>query len=233
MRTLYCIQHVPYEHPGLILDWAKSRELKTQTVLLSENAPLPTLTPDDLLLVMGGPMGAFDDARHPWMGPEKQLLAEAIDRSIPTMGICLGAQLIAAVLEAGVTSNVFTEIGFYPVTMTKTAAKNPLFSDVPRIFTPFHWHSDTFFIPKGAIRIAGNDACMNQGFVGPNKILGLQFHLEASPSLIREWGSKLPPKADPPYVQNREDISTAASRHAALNRTILETILDRFFLTTV
>lgn len=233
MRTLYCIQHVPYEHPGVILQWAKSRKLRTQTVPLYNDSPLPNLTSDDLLLVMGGPMGAFDAIEYPWINREKQFLAETIDKSIPAMGICLGAQLIAAALGANGITNPYTEIGFFPVAMTKTAAKNPLFSDIPRIFTPFHWHSDTFFIPKGAIRIAGNDACMNQGFVGPGKVLGLQFHLEATPSLIQEWAPRLPPLDDPPYVQSRDDIVASVPRHTALNRTILETVLDRFYLATI
>ena len=231
MQTLYCIQHVPYEHPGIIMQWATSRALTIETLLLQEDPVFPRLNPDDMLLVMGGPMGAFDDAQYPWMPKEKQFIKDAIAHRIPTIGICLGAQMIAAVLDADVTANAYTEIGFFPVAMSKSAAQNPLFSDVPRVFTPFHWHSDTFFIPKGAMRIAGNDACMNQGFIGPGKVLGLQFHLEVNTKLIDEWTDKLPPQSDPPYVQSLAEITAAAARHTSLNRTILETVLDRFYLT--
>jgi GMP synthase-like glutamine amidotransferase len=233
MRTLYVLQHVPYEHPGTILDWARERTLSVQVIKLYDGKSCPVVSTSDLLLVMGGPMGVFDDDDYPWMRDEKQVIKDATRYNVPTLGICLGAQLIAHVLGADVRRNLYQEIGFFPITLTLAAVNDALFHQVPKIFTPFHWHGDTFMIPAGAVRIAGNDACMNQGFIGPGNVMGLQFHLEADKRLIGEWTNRLPQTAEPPHVQNIDQILTAACRQSAQNTLILHTLLDRFFPTTL
>ena len=176
-------------------------------------------------------MGVHEDETYAWMPVEKVFLKDVIARNIPTFGICLGAQLIADVLDADVSQNPFPEIGFFPVMLTQAAAGEHFFSNIPKTFTPFHWHSDTFLIPKGASRIAGNNACMNQGFIGPGRVLGLQFHLETDTQLINEWRDRLPAAADPPYVQAAEQITDAAAKQNDENYTILRTLLDRFYIT--
>ena len=232
MRTLHYIQHVSFEHPGAILDWAEKRQIPTRKTRLFDGDVLPSLASGDLLLVMGGPMGVHDDDAHPWMVAEKAFIREAYDKRVPILGICLGAQLIAHVLGADVTENPYTEIGFYPVTLTKTTAGGALFSNIPRTFTPFHWHSDTFLIPQGAARIAGNNACMNQGFLGPGRVMGLQFHLEADRRVIAEWRDRLPVQSEAPYTQSQAVIMKQVYTQEAQNTMILETLLDRFYLTT-
>src|SRR5690606_17514289 len=118
-----------------------------------------------LLGVMGGPMGVHDTADHPWLLPEKQRLREVLDTGIPVQGVCLGAQLLAHVLAAAVSRNAHRETGWFGIQRDPAIAGSWLGPLWPEHMTAFHWHGDTFAIPDGAIRIAGSDACANQGFL--------------------------------------------------------------------
>lgn len=237
MGILHYIQHVAYESPGMVLDWAKERHIKTRGVFLHRGDPLPETEPDDLLVVMGGPMGIHDEQAFPWLRREKAYLFNALQSGMPVLGVCLGAQLIASVLGAKVVPCHYSEMGFSPIRLTREAADSPLFSDLPCTFTPLHWHSDTFTIPDGGVRIGGNDACMNQGFAGPGRVLALQFHLEATPDLAYAWLKETDPATfsgtnseENKYVQDIEGLLESAMQFTPENRIILYTLLDRFFL---
>jgi GMP synthase-like glutamine amidotransferase len=238
MTTLHYLQHVPDEPPGMILDWAIHRKLSCLGTLLFKGENLPAVTRDDIVVVMGGPMAVHDEETYPWLRREKSFLFEIIKMGVPVIGVCLGAQLVAAVLGAKVVRNPFQEFGFSPVQVTREAARSALFCDLPRSFSPLHWHNDTFAIPEGAVRIAGNDACMNQGFMGPGRVLALQFHLEATPDLVDSWVKTSMPSNDPnniaddgQHVQRGSQILESAMQLTPENRIILYTLLDRFCFT--
>lgn len=141
-----------------------------------------TLPPADsfaALIVMGGPMGIYDHEEYPWLLEEKSFLTEVVAQETPTLGICLGAQLLADVLGADVTANWEKEIGWFPVQATTDMPKS-LASVFPNEMNVFHWHGDTFSLPNESVRIFESVACENQAFLYKDHVLGLQFHLETT-----------------------------------------------------
>jgi GMP synthase (glutamine-hydrolysing) len=130
----------------------------------------------DLLLVMGGPMGVYERDAHPWIEREVAGLAQRIAAGRPTLGVCLGSQMIAAALGARVYAGAVKEVGFAPVALSDAGAASPLrhLDGVPVL----HWHGDTFDLPAGAQLLAGTDAYANQGFRIGDALLALQFHVE-------------------------------------------------------
>lgn len=138
----------------------------------------------DGLVVMGGPMGVNDAARLPHLRAEMRLIEDALSREIPILGICLGSQLLAAVLGAKVRPGPAKEIGWFPVTLTKEAGADPLFAGVRRRFMALHWHGDIFSLPKGAVPLASSDQTKCQAFRWGRAAYGILFHLEATPSIV-------------------------------------------------
>jgi GMP synthase-like glutamine amidotransferase len=195
---VHYLQHVPFEGLAAIEDWASSRghPLSASELfrpLRDENAPtepanravLPSPDAFDFLIIMGGPMSVDDSEKYPWLEDEKTFIRAAVDRGAVVLGICLGAQLLAAVLGGQVAKNGHPEIGWYPVTLTPAGRSQPPFSDFPDPFPALHWHGDTFSIPPEAVHLASSDACPNQAFsYDDGRAVGLQFHLEVTPSSL-------------------------------------------------
>jgi GMP synthase-like glutamine amidotransferase len=154
---------------------------------------------------MGGPMGVYDDAQYPWLAAEKEHIRAAIDAGKAVLGICLGAQLIAASLGAEVLPHTHKEIGWFPVSMTAAGVAHPLFAGINPAMTVFHWHGDRFDIPAGAQHLMSSTGCDNQAFAYGEKVLALQFHLEmdvaAVEGLIGACGRELKQGA---WIQNAD-----------------------------
>ncbi len=146
----------------------------------------PTPAGYDGLLVLGGPMNALDDGNYPNLRVEAGLIRSFIDSGLPVMGICLGAQMMARALGAAVRRAAVPEIGFTRIDGLPAADDDPLLEGrrLPRLM---HWHYDTFDLPPGASLLATNGVCPNQAFrYGPGQY-AFQFHLEATPAIIRAW----------------------------------------------
>ena len=140
------------------------------------------------LIVMGGPMGAYEEEAHRWLRSEKALIREAAQAGHPVWGVCLGAQLLAAALGARVyPGEAGAEVGMLPVELTDEALADPVFAGAPSSFPTLQWHGDTFELPDGATLLASSPAYPNQAFSYRNAY-ALQFHLEVTPELAREWG---------------------------------------------
>lgn len=187
----YCLQHVAFETPGLLTGLVREKGYSLRTIALFDNEPLPSTADFDGLIIMGGPMSIHDEDMYPWLRAEKALIAAAIREGKKVLGICLGAQLIAAVSGARVYPNLQKEIGFWPVRWKEGAEE---------VF--FHWHGETFDLPAGAVLLASTTACVNQAFMLGDKVLGVQFHPEVTPEIIRAMiaheGHEL---VDAPYIQ--------------------------------
>ena len=227
MKIRY-IQHVPFENPGRIRQWAESRNLEFAGSHLYRGDPLPVWEELDLLIVMGGPMGVGDEHLHPWLAAEKQLIRNAVESGKKVLGICLGAQLIASAVGARVYANSEKEIGYFPVSRVPAGDGAPFRDVFPPLFTAFHWHGDTFDLPKGSVWLAQSDACLHQAYsIGPN-VLGLQFHIECERSnvelLIRHCGHELVPGR---FIQSAEEMLGVEDQNASL-RHMTFTLLDRF-----
>lgn len=181
---IHALEHVPFERPAAIGEWAATRGHSLAATRLYEGDPLPDLASIELLVVMGGPMSVHDEARYDWLRAEKRLLRRAVERETPVLGVCLGAQLVAEALGAAVRPNGQREIGWFPLRLRDEARRSPLFRAFPSSFPAFHWHGETFDLPADALPVAESDGCANQGFVFGERIVGLQFHLEATEGSI-------------------------------------------------
>jgi len=147
----------------------------------------PRLDGYDGLVILGGPMNVDQVDAYPHLATEMEMVRRALAMDIPTLGICLGAQLIAKALGARVTQNPVKEIGWYDVSVTRAGKKDPLFGHFGESEKVFQWHSDTFEIPKGAVHLAESPSCRSQAFRVGRHVYGLQFHMEVEERLIARW----------------------------------------------
>ena len=185
MRVLV-LQHIACEPPGVYEDVLVERGAAIHRVELDEGEPLPDRGGFDAIVAMGGPMSVNDDAELPWLADEKRLIAEAVRAGTPFWGACLGVQLLAASLGARVYAGREPEVGLLPVVLTEEAEADPVFAGLPRELLTLQWHGDTFDLPDGAVRLAGSPAYPNQAFRW-GRAYGVQFHLEVSIEMAREW----------------------------------------------
>jgi GMP synthase-like glutamine amidotransferase len=218
------LQHVPFEGPAAVADWACARSVPMAVFHMYNGDSLPELSAFDMLTVMGGPMSANDEATLDWLAPEIALTRGAIAADKIVLGICLGAQIIAKALGAKVYAGAQREIGWFPV--TRTADPHAIFDGVPVEFTPFHWHGDTFDLPAHAMRLARTAATPNQAFAVGNRVLGLQFHMEATKesvmALVENAAGDI---GDGPCEQPPSTI-LAGIGHCAVIRSHLDRVLD-------
>lgn len=202
------LQHVPFEGPARIADWANDRRHEIAITKLFSGDACPDVRDIDALVVMGGPMGANDDARLPWMKMEKKMIADAIEKEKKVLGICLGAQLIARVLGAKVYKNPEKEIGWFPIELNPPNVRKHPLNVLPQRVNVFHWHGDAFDLPKGATHLARSRGCENQAFHYGDHVVGLQFHLEMAgahiESLLRYAAQDLQPAGA--YTQTLDEI---------------------------
>ena len=181
------IKHIEIEGPGLIEDWLKQENIFYQILNPNSNIHLPKLDDFTHLVILGGPMNVYEEDRYPFLKDEDLFIKEAIQRGKRILGICLGAQLIAKALGTKVFKAPVKEIGWYDVSLTRIGSIDPLFSHLPKTFSVFQWHEDTFDIPHNAILLATSSLIPYQAFRYGDNAYGLQFHLEVTQEMIREW----------------------------------------------
>lgn len=186
MRFLV-FQHIACEHPGLLKELMRRHEIAWDTVELDEGDSVLPLAGYDALLVFGGPMNVDEEARFPWLIDEVKAIREAVDRDLPYLGFCFGAQLLAKALRAPVTKAPEPEVGVMPVTLTPAGQADPLLRGLPPELLVFQWHGDTFAIPDGAAHLASAPTCAHQAF-RRGRAYGLQFHVEVTLDMVDEWG---------------------------------------------
>jgi GMP synthase-like glutamine amidotransferase len=181
------IKHVEIEGPGLIEYCLRQEKIPYRIVNLETGARLPKINDLSHIIILGGPMNVYEEDRYPFLRDEDLFIKEAIQRGKAILGICLGAQLIAKALGAKVFKAPVKEIGWYDVSLTDEGTKDPLFSSLPKKFSVFQWHEDTFEIPKSAELIVTSPSVPHQAFRYGERVYGLQFHLEVTEEMIREW----------------------------------------------
>lgn len=197
--TALVLQHIACEPPGTYEDVLRERGAELERIELDEGDPLPDWRDFDGIIAMGGPMSAVDDDALTWLSDEKRLIAEAVEAGTPFWGVCLGVQLLAASLGARVYQGPAPEVGILPVTLTEDGRNDPVFGSLPGELPTLQWHGDTFDLPPGAVRLAGSPAYPNQAFRA-HRAYGVQFHLEVSPDLAREWAEV------PEYAESLERV---------------------------
>jgi len=206
-----------------------------------ESGALPGRKDFDLLIIMGGPMSVNEEAAYPWLREEKDFVRAAVHGGKMVLGVCLGAQLIASSLGAGVRRNSLAEIGWFPVVKAggkganaaaasapaaNAPAANPVAAVLPDRLDAFHWHGETFELPSGAQHIARSEGCENQAFTFADRVAAFQFHLETTPAAARALlencrGDLLPGR----FVQSEGEILGRPDQFRRINAA-MEAVLD-------
>jgi len=187
MPRAVVLQHIRCEPPGLFTGMLADRGIAIHTVELDEGGSLPDWRDADFVIAMGGPMGAYDEAAHPWLAAEKRWIAAAVLAGAPYFGVCLGAQLLAASLGADVYAGDRPEVGVLPVEVIGHGRADPVFGVLGEGFPALQWHGDTFAIPAGAVRLARSAAYPNQAFRFGQVAYAVQFHVEVTEPMFGEW----------------------------------------------
>ncbi|HEY1988678.1 MAG TPA: type 1 glutamine amidotransferase [Acidimicrobiales bacterium] len=191
------IQHVAHEGPGLIGEVLAAAGHEYAVARMDLDEDLPDAGRIGGLVVLGGPMGVHDADRFPWLDDERRLLATAAGSGLPVLGVCLGAQQLAAALGADVTTGHNPEYGVGTVTLTASGRRDRMFgpeyggladTDIPCV----HWHRDTFGLPPGSVHLAATRAYPHQAFRVGARAYGLQFHVEVTTALGDGWRKFLP-----------------------------------------
>jgi GMP synthase (glutamine-hydrolysing) len=186
-RHAYAIRHVAFEDLGS-LETALTEanyQIRYFEAAVDDLAPIETDRPD-LLVVLGGPIGAYEEELYPFLSAELDVLRSRLERDEPTLGLCLGSQLMARALGAAVFPGPAKEIGWAPIQLTAAGAASPLrhlTGDAPVL----HWHGDTFELPKDAVHLASSEAYVNQAFAWGRNSLALQFHPEVEARGLERW----------------------------------------------
>ena len=194
-KKILVIQHVPNEGLGTFEDELKLQNLTWETFVPSGDAIFPSggkIEEYGALIVLGGPMGAYEEDKYPWLKRENLVIQEALRQKKPILGVCLGSQLLAKAIGHGgrVYKGPKAEIGWYPIKLDDWFYKrNPLFfqMDPKKAHIVFQWHHDTFDIPTEGYRLAWNDNYPNQAFCFQGNAVGLQFHAEVTEAMIKDW----------------------------------------------
>ena len=228
MRILL-LQHDPLDGPGALLEWAESRGHSVACCLICQGEPLPPLESFDMLVSLGGPMGAYQEEKHPWLADEKEYLRMALAAGKKILGLCLGCQLLADALGGKAFRHTCKEFGWQPIDPLPSGAA---WFGTTEVFKAFQWHGDTYSLPPGAVQLARNQAAEQQAFFleapGGGKVLGLQFHLEWTERMAREALAE-PGVAPPPSpsVQTPEEILSDLSLFDSAKKRFFA-MLDRF-----
>ena len=229
MKPVAIFRHVRSEGPGYFATVLERRSIPHCMIAVDAGEPLPRSARGFAGLVfMGGPMSANDDL--PWIPPSLALMQDAVRQDVPLLGHCLGAQLMAKAFGAEVRGNPVKEIGWGDVSVSHNALAREWFGERAG-FTAFHWHGETFALPRGATRVLENAHCANQAFV-LGRHVGLQCHLEMTPELVRLWcragREDLEASAASPAVQPAEAMQHDLETRCTLLHAVAERIYARW-----
>lgn len=183
--SVLVLQHAQPENLGIFEDLLTERSITPQYVqsFAGEKVPIE-LAHHSGLIVLGGPMGVYEEKQYPFLSDERKLIEHTLKDGKPLLGVCLGSQLIASVLGAEVTKGAAKEIGWHTLKLTPSAWTDALWENLPREFMGFHWHGDVFSLPHGATLLASSNQTQKQAFRYSEKVYAFLFHLEVTAPLI-------------------------------------------------
>jgi GMP synthase (glutamine-hydrolysing) len=236
MRNILVFQHVAHEILGTLHPLLKQAGSRIRYANFGRYPDLAVNSQNyDGLVILGGPMGVYEADRYPHLNTEIACIKEFIADDKPILGICLGAQLVAAALGASVAPAQEQEVGWYDVNLTEEGAKDPVLGAMKASEKIFQWHGDAFQLPDGAQWLATSNACPYQAFRWGSKTYGFQFHLEVDEKMIHRW-LDLPAHANLFVGENgklrQEEIRTETARYIQASKE-LSTRVFRGYINTV
>ena len=188
MKKVLVVQQVPHEGLGIIGRSLERNGFATEFLRVYEDRPAPrSIEGYSALIVLGGPMGVYEEKEYPFIRDELRLIESAMKTNTPALGVCLGAQLMAAAAGARVYKGKTKDIGWYGATLTEEGVDDRLFMGLSDEFTVFQWHGDTFDLPRGSVLLASSELFPNQAVRIGSRAYAVQFHLEVTERMIAEW----------------------------------------------
>lgn len=233
MKRVLVFRHVPHEGLGTLELFLKRSGIQIDYCDLFLNSPVPSNSEDyNFVISMGGSMNVDETERFPFLREERIFIERAVHSGkTPVLGICLGAQMIAHALGSRVYPGTKKEIGWYPIKLLKASQKDPLFKDIPNSNpTVFHWHGDTFELPKGSVLLASSALFPNQAFRFKKSVYALQFHVEVTSEMISDWlkhGENELRSLNPPV--SKQSVIESAPKYEPALRKLAHKIYEGFF----
>lgn len=199
------VKHIAIEGPGTLEYFLEKKDLGLRVIELGNGEPLPKdLSPFKAVIVLGGPMNVYEQEKYPFLKEEDVFLKEVIKKEIPLLGICLGAQLIAKACGAKVFKAPIKEVGWSKVSLTKEGQADPIFEGLKSECDVFQWHEDTFAIPEKGQLLASARSCPHQAFRVGKSAYGVQFHVEVTGKMIKDWAEAYFEKENKDSAQEKE-----------------------------
>jgi len=228
MDSILVLQHTTVETLGTIEHAIRSQGMSSKYIRPFMGEPIPkTIAGAPALVVMGGPMGVYENKYYPYLQDEIRLIEEAIRFDKPVLGVCLGSQLIAAVLGSSIYKGVKKEIGWHSVSLKTVGLQDKLFKAIPRSFVPFHWHGDVFDLPSDTVSLAYSSLTKHQAFLYGDRVYGLLFHLEVTKDLVTGMVNDFSDELEDEGLDGEDILAKATRKLASLSR-IGETLFDRW-----
>ncbi|MBI5561139.1 MAG: gamma-glutamyl-gamma-aminobutyrate hydrolase family protein [Deltaproteobacteria bacterium] len=186
------VQHVPHEGLGSLGPFLKQAGIEAEYIRTYRGEKVPRCIgtgaeKDTVLIVLGGPMGAYEDDKYPFLKDELRLIESALKNGSPALGICLGSQLMARAAGAEVYPGKAKEIGWYTLRLTEEGKRDRLFVGLPDEMDVFQWHGDTFDVPFRGVLLASSDLFPNQLLKLGKRAYAIQFHLEVTGAMVDSW----------------------------------------------
>lgn len=227
-KTIYAIQHLAFEDLGSLEDIFYDFGFRVRYFEAGVDDLTPALNYEGLTIILGGPIGVYETEDYPFLKDELEGLKQRLLENKPTIGICLGAQLIAHALGAKVYAGHQKEIGWSELEIKSLDSDSNVLTSLKNIKV-LHWHGDTFDLPHNATLLASSTIYPNQAFSIGNNILALQFHLEMIEESFEKWlightceirhaGLSIP--------QLREDNKLYAKKLESKSREVIQTFLE-------
>jgi GMP synthase-like glutamine amidotransferase len=229
MKPVAIFRHARVEGPAYFATYLDRKAIPWKLIALDEGRAVPKdVRRYSGLAFMGGPMSVNDDL--PWIRPLLELVREAVRKDVPTLGHCLGGQIMSKALGGEVTRARLKEIGWGEVGVADNAVARAWFGVLPA-FEGFHWHGETFSIPPGGTRVLENEHCANQAFA-LGRHLGMQCHVEMTEAMIRAWckggANEIEAARESPGVQSPAKIEKNLQERVAALHAVADRIYDRW-----
>ena len=224
------LKHIDIEGPGTIETYVKEKGIRSRTIALHKGEKLPeTLTGIDAVIVLGGPMNVYEEDNFPFLKDEDAFIKKTVKQEVPYLGICLGSQLLSKACGAQVGKSPVKEVGWFRVNFTPDGQADPLFKGLQEEINVYHWHEDMFFVPPGAKLLATAPGCPHQALKVGKNAYGVQFHIEVTDLIIKDWCKAYFAGDDPEKkTKAREMIETYGKKKENFDATAWQ-IYDNFF----